>query len=92
MRITQVFVAGILLTSTGLAQGNADLSSFRAVSGAQTRSVADKLRDILSVRDFGAVGDGVHDDLPAFQALIAQAPASAIVYVPDGRYLLAQRN
>jgi hypothetical protein len=40
-----------------------------------------------SVRDFGAVGDGVADDTAAFLAAIAGTAAGAIL-VPAGRYLI----
>jgi hypothetical protein len=39
-----------------------------AGSGATQRTVLDKLRDVVSVKDFGAVGDGVADDTAAVQA------------------------
>lgn len=42
----------------------------------------------LNVRDFRALGDGIHDDTPAFSAAIACCPAGGTVYVPQGRYLL----
>lgn len=45
-----------------------------------------------SVRDFGAVGDGVTDDFPAFRAALAAIPAAGgALWVPGGersRYLL----
>jgi hypothetical protein len=37
----------------------------QAGSGAQQRTVESKLQDVVSVKDFGAVGDGVADDLAA---------------------------
>lgn len=40
-----------------------------------------------SVKDFGAVGDGVADDTKAFQAAIKAAKPGAI-FVPPGRYLI----
>ena len=48
-----------------------------------------------SVLDFGAVGDGVHDDTAAIQAAlnhergVAGAKAPAVVYLPPGEYLVS---
>lgn len=39
-------------------------------TGAVTRSVENTLRDTVSVKDFGAVGDGVTDDWDAFDAAL----------------------
>lgn len=44
------------------------------------RTVEEKLRDIVSVKDFGAVGDGVVDDTQAF------IDAGEGAFVPDGEY------
>jgi hypothetical protein len=67
-------------------------------TGATTRTVQSKLRDVMSVKDFGAVGDGVADDTAAIQAAInacsesiggvSQTPISKAVYFPRGRYLI----
>lgn len=54
-------------------------------AGAVSRTVQSKLRDTVSVKDFGAVGDGVADDTAAFAS--AQ-DASDFVYVPPGTYVL----
>ncbi len=40
----------------------------------------------LNVRQFGAVGDGVHDDTAAIQAAILHCPADGRVLIPAGRY------
>ena len=54
-------------------------------TGAQDRNVAQKLQETVSVKDFGAVGDGVTDDTAAIQAALS---ASASVFFPDGSYLM----
>lgn len=51
-------------------------------------------RNIISVRDFGATGNGTTDDTAAIQAAIDYANTQAIVsdpavYVPQGRYLIS---
>ncbi|QQG36013.1 MAG: hypothetical protein HYS17_11010 [Micavibrio aeruginosavorus] len=53
--------------------------------GAETRSSSDKFSDVVSVRDFGAVGDGLNDDTLALQQALA---AHQAVFVPAGTYLV----
>jgi hypothetical protein len=53
--------------------------------GAQLTNVQAKLRETVSVKDFGAVGDGVADDTAAIQAAINAADG---VYFPSGVYLV----
>lgn len=75
----------------------------QAGGGGVARSVQSKLSDLLSVRDFGAVGDGVADDTAAFSAAAKAAigfnnipaPENSInralmcaVAVPAGNYRL----
>jgi len=52
-------------------------------AGAVNRTVTAKAGDVISVRDFGAAGDGLTDDTTAFQNALA---AHASVYVPEGTY------
>ncbi|PCJ98572.1 MAG: hypothetical protein COA45_07585 [Zetaproteobacteria bacterium] len=54
-------------------------------SGASTRTSADKFSDMVSIKDFGAVGDGLVDDTIAIQNALTAHDA---VFVPEGVYLL----
>lgn len=67
---------------------SSDLVTFiQAGAGAQPRSVQSKLRDVVSVKDFGAVGDGIADDTAAIQAAVTHAQQSGLsVYIPSGTY------
>jgi polygalacturonase len=63
-----------------------DLGAFTpSGAGGVQRPVEDKLRDVVSVKDFGAVGDGVANDTAAIQAAL---DASSRVYLPAGTYLV----
>jgi hypothetical protein len=55
-------------------------------TGAVQRTVENKLKDTISVKDFGAVGDGVADDTAAIQAAIDAAPANGCIFFPPGTY------
>jgi hypothetical protein len=62
------------------------LSFTQAGSGAAARTIDSKLKDVVSVKDFGAVGDGVADDTAAIQAAL---DAHSNVFVPAGTYLVS---
>jgi Pectate lyase superfamily protein len=73
--------------------GSAVVGFIQAGTGAVTRWVQDKLRETVSVKDFGAVGDGVANDTAAIQAAVdaagllgAGAFTGATVYFPPGKY------
>lgn len=58
-------------------------------TGAQDRTVRSKLQEFVSVKDFGAVGDGVADDTAAIQAALDAVGvlSNAVIYFPAGTYI-----
>lgn len=62
-----------IATGVGTGDGTAELS----------QTVETKLRQTVSVKDFGAVGDGVADDTAAIQAAVT---AAKNIIVPTGTY------
>lgn len=56
-----------------------------AGTGATARTVQSKLRDVVSVKDFGAVGDGVTDDTAAIQAALT---AGSVYFPATNNYYL----
>ena len=58
-------------------------------TGAINRPINEKLQEYISVKDFGAVGDGVIDDTQAIQnAVNYVGSVGGTVYFPTGTYLI----
>ena len=73
------------INGTGITSNASNVTYDPAGTGAVSTTVQAKLRQTVSVKDFGAVGNGVADDSAAFNNAIA---ASNSVYVPAGTYIL----
>jgi hypothetical protein len=66
------------------------------VQGSTPRTLQSKLNDFASIKDFGAVGDGITDDAPAINAAITNllqgnpqsGNLSATLYFPPGTYII----
>ena len=92
------------VTSAMIAEGtivNADINASAAIAtsklapvtstGSTTaRTLENRFADVVNVKDFGAVGDGVTDDKVAIQAAIdsAYAQGGGKVLIPSGVHLL----
>jgi len=61
------------------------LAFTQAGTGATTRTVDSKLKDVVSVKDFGAVGDGVANDTAAIQAALSSG-AKCVTFVGGQTY------
>lgn len=58
-------------------------------SGAVSRTLTSRLQDSVSIRDFGAVGDGVTDDSAAAAACANYCAANGVgMYIPSGTYIV----
>ena len=75
------------INGTGLATNAVNVAYDPPGLGAVQTNVQAKLRETVSVKDFGAVGDGIANDTDAIQAAI-DSGAGAIFY-PTGTYLVS---
>jgi hypothetical protein len=78
--------AGIVATKLAFTQDG---------TGATVRTVDSKLKDVVSVKDFGAIGDGVTNDTTALQAALTFAIANNkvltgnnLVYAVNGKFTI----
>lgn len=93
---TDLSIAGSLVSFPALEEGD-EVTVYvftRDVGGAtnassivyNSRTVASKLDEIPSVKDNGAVGDGVVDDTAAVQAAYDAAADGETILIPNGNY------
>lgn len=69
--------------------GSALVGFLQEGTGAVAYDVQSKLRQVISVKDFGAVGNGVANDTGAIQTAIDSLTGlGGSIYVPRGTYLL----
>lgn len=75
----------------GLYDSSTESSFIQSGTGAVTRTAQSKMRDVVSVKDFGATGDGVTDDTATIQAAIDTFDdhIGGTLYFPFGVYKCA---
>lgn len=74
-----------VVTDLSASSGSSLVGFLQSGTGAQARTVQAKLRETVSVKDFGAVGDGISDDTAAFTAA-KNARGSDPVFIPSANY------
>ena len=62
-----------------------EVNFLQAGAGAQPRTAQSKLRDVVSIKDFGAVGDGIANDTAAISLALA---LNVSLSIPEGDYLV----
>lgn len=86
------FTPGTVITSSwlndvnNLTYSDDGAALIKTTVGNTSRTVEDKLKETVSVKDFGAKGDGVTDDSTAIQTCINNA---SVIFFPSGSYLIS---
>jgi hypothetical protein len=75
--------------NTALTVANTQVTFTQSGTGAVSRTVTGKLGELVSVKDFGAVGDGIVNDTAAIQAAATAASTrKASLFFPEGTYAI----
>lgn len=80
-----------ILSSLAASSGSSLIGFIAAGTGAVAETVQSKLRQTVSVMDFGAVGDGVADDTAAIQAAIDAALVNNQRVVAYGTFKISSK-
>ena len=90
-----VGISGYTINDEFIGIADSSVSPFtQSGTGAVTRTAQNKMRESVSVKDFGAVGDGVTDDTAAFNKLFAYANTQTNgieIKIPAGIYVFTSQ-
>jgi hypothetical protein len=75
--------------SASAAIATSKLAPVTSTGSTTARSLENRFADVVNVKDFGSVGDGVTDDTAAIQAAINSTVNGGIVFCPRGTYYIA---
>ncbi|UTV56439.1 glycoside hydrolase family 55 protein [Burkholderia arboris] len=79
------FVPGQILTASQLTNMFTSVSQFRSTApGSVSRTVIDKLQDVVNFRDFGGKCDGTTNDDAAMNAALSNLSAGELLVFPAG--------
>lgn len=81
--LSTIEVVSFSIASLGTVDSS-NVSYNQGGTGAVNQSVQSKLQESVSVKDFGATGDGVTDDTAAIQAAL---DAASVVVIPNATYI-----
>lgn len=77
------------INGTGIATNASNVQYDPAGTGAVSTTVQAKLRQTISSKDFGAVGDGTTDDTAALQAALNALPQYGELIINPGTYIIS---
>lgn len=75
-------IVSLDIQSLSASNGSSLIGFIQSGTGAVSRTVQSKLRDVISVKDFGAVGNGITDDTAAIQACLNAANSYSQIEFP----------
>ena len=82
----RLLLNGVPVSTSAVTVDSESVTYTPEFTGAVTSNVEAKLQEAVSVKDFGAVGDGITDDTAAIQAA---ANTTLPIFVPAGTYILS---
>jgi hypothetical protein len=89
--VDQMTVSNAGVVTANSFVGAMNSSSVTATGSTTARTLANRFADVVNVKDFGAIGDGIADDTAAIQAAInaANSKGGALIEIPAGTYKLS---